>query len=153
MPRKNFILSLAALLAIAALSGCSASKAPRDRELAQAVRFVHYLVSPRFGNRSAFQIAVKHKTPSAFVAYLFSTMGSAEWVSTGDPFEDEQLRAAGIPVLPRSVILTRRRKPSAEKQLIITGDDDASQIIVEAYLGGAEAPVFVERIAFPRPAP
>ena len=141
-----YVLTLVSALGPA---GCGIiSGLTQDRDLKQGVAYIRYLSSDKFLSQSAFSHTVPDQTPSQFVSYLFSTMGSAEWVVTGDPFEAEQLKSIGVPVPPSNVIITNRLIPDAEKQLVLKGDDQNKQIIVEAYLSGSEAPVFTEEISF-----
>jgi len=120
------------------------------RELSRAVSFVHYLASPRYLQFSAFPILPEESGPSAFVAFLFSDLGVPEWVSTGDPLETEQGRAAGIPWLPPGVALQPREvDPGLGQQVVLRGDDRAGTLVVEASQDPRQGPIRVEELPFP----
>ncbi len=94
-------LSLILIFCLLLLLCCEKNNAVKYPELNQAKSFVQYLTSKRFLSRSAFKHVYPEKKPSQFVNYLFSTIGSAEWVVTGDPFEEEQMRSIRIPIPPQ----------------------------------------------------
>ena len=127
---------------------CSDNSSNQDPALQKTIHFVKYLASNRFLKKSGFRALNKQHTPSMFVSYLFSTMGSAEWVSTGDPFEEEQMKSIGVPVPPRNVIINNNYVPGGGTQVVLKGDDQNAQIIVEAYGADSGVILFTENIPF-----
>lgn len=150
MHRRTIAAALLAVL-LCGLGGCGGGGSDiEDPELRQGMAFVRYLTSGRFLNRSSFGSGGDERTPSALVAYLFSDMGVSEWAVTGDPLEAEQMRSAGIPVPPPSVMLTRRRQAGQGRQLVLRGDDERGVVVVEGYGPEDPVPAFTEEIRFPR---
>jgi len=144
---KN-LLGLLIVFGLLGFSGCGSAAPKKDPELKRAVSFVRYLCSRRFLRKSAFISSFPEKKPTQFVSYLFSEMGVSEWVSTGDPFEEEQLKSIGVPVPPRNVRITNRLIKGAEKQVVLKGDDQELIVIVEGYLKGSGTPVFIDKLRF-----
>lgn len=151
--KPKFLFCLIGILSLICLGACGSSGGKKDPDLQKAFSFVRYLAGKRFLSRSAFIHFFPDKKPSQFVSYLFSTMGTAEWATTGDPIEEEQMRSVGIPVPPSNVRITNRLISGEEKQLVLKGDDQEMQIIVEAYIKNSNTPLFTEKLSFdPYPA-
>jgi hypothetical protein len=145
----NRLVSLSLIcIFLVSLISCSDNSSNQDPDLQRSVNFVKYLSSNRFLKKSGFRALNDEKKPSKFVSYLFSTMGSAEWFSVGDPYEEEQMKSIGVPVPPKNVFITDTYTQGAGKQIVLKGDDANSQIIVEAYGPDSGAVLFTKKIPF-----
>lgn len=148
MKSKPIMLLLSLLISSSGLGGCTPAEEIKDPELKQTLAYVRYLTSHRFRRQSAFSYSYPDQRPSEFVRYLFSTIGSAEWVVTGDPDEAEQLKSIRVPVPASNVAITNQWLPEAERQLVLKGNDQNNEIIVEAYMKDRKIPIFTEEISF-----
>ena len=129
------------------LMGCATEPA-KDTELKQTVAFVKYLTSKRYLSKSSFSVVYPNKQPSEFVDYMFSVMGTAEWVVTNDPMELEALKSIGIPIPPDSVQINYSHAENAEKQVVVSANDITSTIIVDAYIKDHDEPELTTNIPF-----
>jgi hypothetical protein len=124
--------------------------------LQKAEGVVRYVSSKRQLKRSTFSALAAEKTPSQFVKWMFSPMGSAEWYMVDEPGElsSEELRMikkTDAPLLPPDVIIVPD-KPNLEhgKQVVVKTDDVKSMLIVESYLDPKEPPVRTREWEFPK---
>ena len=135
--RAAFVLLIA--LTVAACSGPAV-----DPRLQQAVTAVEYMTTQRFLADSAFSHVHPERRPSDYVSYLFSTMGSAEWPIAFDQDEEEQLRSARIPIMPRDLpIVPHKPNSGVDLQVVVRADDAAGLVIIDAYEKAGEDPVLV----------
>lgn len=147
-------LLLAPLLALAlSLSGCGGGdSAPAD--LRQAAATIKAMSAPRNLSRSAFSAAFPDGTPSQYVSFLFSTMGSAEMPVAMDEQEAAAMRAVGMPPIPATVALVaRERDPRAGNQLVLGFDDGRGVVIARGYLAEGGEPVLEREWPLPKVAP
>ena len=148
MRSTTLVTLLSLCLTIPGLAGCSGDNISKDPELKQSVNYVRYLTSKRFLRNSAFSYTFPEQKPSQFVSYLFSDIGTAEWVVMNDPLEEEQLRSISVPVPSMNVAITNEFMPDQEKQLVLKGNDPTDQIIVEAFVEDSKTPIFTEELPF-----
>lgn len=135
--------------------GCADSGPP---ELEQAVSAVRYLSAPKQLSRSAFAAAFAEEegTPSQYVSYLFSQLGTAEWPRPFDKDEAQAMRSAGIPMLPENVFLAPLEPDLEVKnklQLVVRFDDERGVIIVDGYTNPTRKPLFTQEWPLPRVTP
>lgn len=138
------------LILALAISACSGPEQAADPRLQKAVSAMTYMTTERFLSRSAFSHAHPETKPSAFVSYLFSDLGTAEWPIALDRDEEEQLRSARIPALPRDLpVHPHRPDPAVDLQVVVRADDAAGVVIIEGYAKAGEAPLLVEKRRLP----
>ncbi len=123
-------------------------------QLKKGVRVVRYLSSERQLKRSSFMV-LKDKSPSRFVDWMFSPMGTAEWPPLEDslefgPEELKMMKKIGIPTIPKNVALVAST-PDLErgKQIVVKANDQKQMIIVEGFVNPKSPPVFRDEISFP----
>jgi hypothetical protein len=110
------------------------------------------MMSPRKLEAAGFAGA----EPSDFVAFINSDVGVVLWPPREDsPFADEteieQSRSIGETLLPKEIAYKRNRPdPDGGRQIVYRADDEAGEIVVEAYEDPSSDPVFVQRWKFPR---
>jgi hypothetical protein len=124
--------------------------------LQKAESVVRKVSSKRQLKRSSFSALAGEKTPSQFVQWMFSPMGSAEWymVDTPGEFSSEELKMikkTGVPLLPPDVTIVPN-KPNLEhgKQVVVKTDNVKNLIIVESYIDPKESPVRTLEWEFPK---
>lgn len=112
-------------------------------DLKQAAVAMKAMSAPRHFGRSMYVAAFPgDTTPSRYVSYLFSEMGSAEWPMALDEGEREAMRAARIPTLPEGVrVVARQVDPTAGRQLVISADDARGVVIARGYEAPGAEPV------------
>lgn len=154
----NALILLPAVF-LAALTGCDVQST--DPELSKAARAMHHMTTRPFLSRSCFYVAYPNGSPTDYVDYIFSPLGAVEW-PPGDgstpagedvspeqammqetmAFEAEQARAAGLPVLPGSVRISRlQRSNSRAKELVLSPADEEDKVMAKGYLPGETEPV------------
>jgi hypothetical protein len=119
---------------------------PLDR----AVAFVRRTSSQQYlETQTAFlRLEGGHK-PSDWLAFYFSGLSTAGWLSEDDP-EAKDVPWM-VPVMPRGVRLVPHRvDPDAGRQIVIQADDARWMIVVLAYEDPAAPPGRREEWAFPR---
>lgn len=137
------------------LWGCANNTPP---ELEQAVNAVRYLSAPKQLSRSAFAAAFADGkgTPSQYVSFLFSTMGTAEWPRALDANEAQAMRSAGIPMIPENVLLAPLKPDREAKrkwQLVVRFDNTRGVIIVDGYTNPTQKPLFTQEWPLPKVTP
>ena len=139
----RLLASLATLLALALpVSGCGPSAPDAPQDIREAAASIKGSSSPRMLTRSAFYVAYPDGKPTDYVNYIFSTMGSAEMPYAFDEFEAEQMRSIGQVPFPSTVTLVpHSRDATADRQLVVSADDERGMLIVRGYLKGTEEPV------------
>ena len=144
MSRFSPIAIAALSIPIVTIASCATPQPEIDPELSQAIASVRYMTGPRWLSRSSFQVTYPDGKPSDYVNYIFSDFGIAEWPLALDEFEEEQMRSANIPPLPRNVALVPNNPdPSLELklQVVLRAADAEGVVIVEAYKDPQAAPV------------
>ena len=122
-----------------------------DPELKRAIKASASLLLPKNLSRSAFYAAYPNGTPSDYVSYYFSSMGSAEWppYEGGGEFSAEEMKMAGMSAIPQNVkVYPRNINPThIGKQIIIKADNTRGVIIFEGYLlpSDTQAALVVEK--------
>ena len=142
-------------LSLLLIAGC-AGDADAPADLKQAAVAMKAMSAPRNLSRSVFSVAFPNGTPSQYVAYLFSDMGAAEWPVAMDEMEAEGMRAARIPILPKTVrVVARRPDPAVGRQLVVSADDARGVVVVRGYERHDGEPLLEREWALPRvkPAP
>lgn len=125
----------------------SCGGAPADAELSQAAQAMAQLARSRHLERSCFYVVYPQGTPTDFVGYLFSDLGSADWPVAFEPLEAEQMQSAGITPLPGTVkISAQQREQPEQKELVLLADDAAGDIQLLGYLPNETEPNVEERI-------
>jgi hypothetical protein len=132
------------------LLGCLGDPAPED--LRQGASVITSMAAPRHLRQSMFLGLFPDGTPSQFVSFLFSSLGSAEWPDSEssaamDPIFREQASAIGMPLCPDGVAFTDR-SPKLElgRQIVVRFDDPRNLLIIEGYVDPAQPPVLtIER--------
>lgn len=141
-----------ALLALV-LGGCGKPAANEDADLKKAERVARYLTSNRFLKQTAYRDLTEKGTPSELVSFVFSDLAVAAWPpgEDADPREQEQARAIGVPMFPKgAAVVHGRADPRLHKQLVLSGDDGAGQIVAEFYLEPGQAAVGSSRWEMPQ---
>jgi len=128
---------------------------PEYPDLKKAVQVVRYISSPDQIEQYSFLDIEGEKSPSQFVRWMFSTLGTAEWFVQEDSteFSPDELSEAQrtAAVMPKNVSLfPNRAKPGRKKQVVVKSDDQRGMIIVEAYLNPRKSPAFVREWPFPQ---
>jgi hypothetical protein len=141
------------LLLAGVLAGFGCGSDNVSPKLEQAVDAVRYMTSPRQLSRSAVSVVQEQGTPSELVAFLFSTMGSAEWPLALDDAEAAAMRSAFIPVLPRSVLVDALRPEGPWPQLVLQADDARGMLIAVGYEAPGRPPVLSEEWPLPEISP
>ncbi len=133
-----------------------ASKPGDYPELRQGIRVVRHISSPRQLARSSFWAMRSDEndlSPSKFVSWMFSPMGSAEWIPPSPlEFSQEELKMISKiqPLLPAEVsIVPRKPDMKLGKQVVVFPDDARWVLIVKAYVTPGDEPVIVKELAFP----
>lgn len=136
------------------LVGCSEdpnAKAPIA--LKKATAFMKQLSSKRRLSRSSF-VAISPKTPSRFVNFIFSTLGTASWPpheESADPMEIEQAKSIGEMLVPANVHFSPfKLNNKFKQQLVIMADDEKWLIKVEGYTDPSLPPVLKASWPFPK---
>lgn len=148
------LVAVLAVMTTFLLVGCSEdpnAKAPIA--LKKATAFMKQLSSKRRLSRSSF-IAVSPKTPSRFVSYIFSTLGTADWPpheDSADPMEVEQAKSIGEMLVPANVHFSPfKLNTKYKQQLVIMADDEKWLIKVEGYTDPSLPPVLKASWPFPK---
>ena len=130
-------LFLIAIFIITLFACSSNNNAPAD--IKQAAAAVKQMTSPRLLSKSMFSAMDDKITPSDYVEYFFSTLGTSEWPVAME-FSEEELKAAGFITLPRSVLLTANSPNPNEEghQLVLSADNANSLLIVTGYVSAKE---------------
>jgi len=123
-------------------------------ELRKAVRVVRHTSARNELRRSSFMVIKGDKTPSQFVSWMFSPMGTAEWYMPEDSMEftAEEMKMVGrvAPLVPKDVaIVPDQAGAELGKQVVVISDDARKMIVVEAYLNPNKPPVFIKEWKFP----
>ena len=141
--KKTWLLLAGWLLVGLTIASCGEREPEEPIELKRAAAVVKYMLAPNHLRRSSFLAVFPEGKPSDFVAWMFSTLGTAEWppYEDGDPMELEQAKSIRMPVIPKDVTLTPREPdPKKGKQIVIKSDDRRGLIIVEGYLNSESPP-------------
>ncbi len=124
--------------------------------LQKAENVVRYVSSKHQLKRSSFPALAGEKSPSQFVKWMFSAMGSAEWymVDASGEFSSDELKMikkTGVPLLPPDVTIVPD-KPNFErgKQVVVKSDNVKNMIVIESYLDPKEPPVRTREWEFPK---
>lgn len=123
-------------------------------DLKKAVRVLRFTTAKNQVSRSAFNFLEGEKTPSEFVDWMFSAMGTSEWYMTEDSseFTEEEMKMIKrvTPVLPSGVaVFPYAPRTDSGRQVVIKPDDSRRMILVEAYLIPGDQPVFTDEWKFP----
>jgi hypothetical protein len=141
------------------LTACHANKPALElapNNLKQAARVVEHMLEPRQLSRSAFSVVFAEGTPSQFVSFMFSDIGTAEWpdseaMAEQNPMLREQAQAIGAPLIPKGVaIIARAPSPKSGKQIVVKADDGRGVVIVEGYTDPTLGPVLVREYRVPK---
>ncbi len=121
---------------------------PEYADLKQAEIVLRHVSSEQQIEETSFPMIQIEKTPSNFVYWMFSPLGTAGWQVSEDYSEfsaDEMKFIKGnSPVVPKNVdIFANRPKITRGKQIVIRADDSRRMLIAEAYLKPNRNPVFV----------
>jgi hypothetical protein len=114
------------------------------------------MMSPRKLEAAGFPKPQTEAKPSDFIRFINSDVGAVLWPPREDwPFADglevEQSRAMGETLIPKGIAYKRNRTdPDEGRQIVYRADDEAGEIVVEAYEDPSTDPVFVQRWKFPR---
>ncbi len=155
-PRITVLRRLLALTLAVFLFACANGEPP---ELAQAADAFEDMLKPVNFSRSMYVVAFSDGTPSQYVSYLFSDMGSAEWPPSeawADDMLREQMAAIGQSLLPADVaIVSLSPDLGHDKQLVISFDDEQGVVIATGYLDPVSEPVLTRTWKLPEvePAP
>jgi hypothetical protein len=114
------------------------------------------MMSPRKLEAAGFPSPISGAKPSDFIGFINSDVGAILWPPREDsPFADgleiEQSRSIGETVIPKGIAYKRNRPDlDGGRQIVYRADDEAGEIVVEAYEDPSSDPVFVRRWKFPR---
>ncbi len=135
------------------IAACTSDKNPNaPKDLKQASAVIKQMSSKRRLSRTHF-VVINPKTPTKFVGYMFSALGSADWppYDTSSLDEIEQAKAIGDILIPSSVELVAfKMDPKKSKQLVIIPDDKNWLIRVDGYVDVKKPPVLKLEWPFPR---
>ncbi len=108
------------------------------------------MLKPLTFQRTTFAVTQPDGSPSAYVGYLFSSMGVAEWPEREGFYPEDDHQFVG-PLLPDEVaIVPFQPDPSVGSlQLVIRPDDDRGVLIVEGYVEGEQDPVLRQEWTLP----
>ena len=110
---------------------------PRKSDVERAANVIRWMTAPMNMRRSVFFVGYPNGTPSDYVSYMFSEMGSSEWPpyeENMDPEEIEMMGMTRIPYFPSGVeIIKNDPDPEAGSQIVISADDTRGVIIVRGY--------------------
>jgi len=123
-------------------------------QLERAGHVVRYMSTPSQLQRSSFIAFYPEGKPSDFVSWMFSEMGAAGWPPSEwelDPMEQEGLRTAGIPIIPKDVRIYSRLKKDGSKQIVVKADDGRGLLLIEGYLAPEQPPVVTKQWPFKLP--
>ncbi|GJL80268.1 MAG: hypothetical protein NPINA01_32570 [Nitrospinaceae bacterium] len=124
-------------------------------ELEQAIKVVRHVSSEKQLKSSSFLILSGEKTPSNFLTWMFSAMGTAEWYVADGPsieFSPDELEHIKriTPLVPENVaIVADHPDPEKGKQVVVISDDNKNIIVVEGYLDPKEPHVLRKEWHFP----
>lgn len=128
---------ISSLMLIFLLSACTSSES-EPPDLKQAIKASSSLLAGKNLSRSSFYVAYPDGTPSDYVKYYFSPMGTAEWppYEGGGEFSDEEMKMARITPIPHGIRFFPHQVAQDEpgKQVVIKADDERSMVIFEGYL-------------------
>ena len=127
---------------------------PEYSELRQAEKVLRHVSSEQQIQESSFPMVQIEKTPSNFVNWMFSPLGTAGWhVSENySEFSSDEMKIIkqNAPVVPKNVdIFANHPKFTRGKQVVVKADDSRNVLIAEAYLKPNRKPVFVSEWPFP----
>ncbi len=152
MIRLKFISLFLSLLIIIACSGKS-----EPPELKKAAHIIKYMMASKNLSRSAFSVAFDNPTPSQFVSYIFSVMGSAEWPPSVMEMSPDEAKMSGIPLMPEGIAYVSREKDMEKgKQIVVNYDDGRGVVIVKGFTDPKEEAVLLREWSLPKkikPAP
>ncbi len=142
--KVNILLSFAFLLIV--ISCSKEKKVITDWDKAAA--FVKYHSSQKYliNKDQVFYSTSKTKNASGWVEYFFSIYSTRNWVYENDEYA-QYIRE---PKIPNGIILSKNlhSENKTVRQLVISADDENSQIIVEGF-ENINNKVFQERWEFP----
>ena len=127
---------------------------PQYTNLRQAEKVVRHISSRQHLEESSFANIEGEESPSEFVNWMFSSLGSAEWHVSEDSSEFSADETSAVqktmPLLPKNVaIVSTRPKFTRGQQVVVKADDRRRVLIAEAYTKPNRKPVFVSEWPFP----
>ena len=127
---------------------------PVYADLRQAEKVLRHVSSEQQIQQSSFPMIQIEKTPSNFVNWMFSPLGTAGWhVSENySEFSADEMKIIkqNSPVVPNNVdIFANRPRFTRGKQVVVKADDYRRMLIAEAYVKPNRKPVFVSEWPFP----
>lgn len=115
------------------------------KDLSDAAEAVRDQVRPMNLRRSMFVVVYPECRASDYVSYYFSDFGAAEMPG---PDTDEY----GVRRVPDGVaVRASEPDPGAGRQIVLSHDDSANELVVEGYTDPAQAPVLERRFKIVKP--
>jgi hypothetical protein len=148
---------MALLAVIAMFSACNNGNTP---ELKQGVKVIDSMTTRSTLEKSAFYVAYPDGTPSDYVRYIFSDVGSAEWPPAQgsaelDGMSGNTLRGSDIVPIPKGVFYAANTPEPDRKgmQVVLRGDDTREVLVIEGYLDAHDTPAIIEEKKLPKAEP
>jgi hypothetical protein len=121
------------------------------KKLTDGARVIREMMRSRHLEAAGFFESYPDPKPSDFVNYINSGPGEVLWpLREGSPFLDEthleHSHSIGEGVIPKGIAYRRNRPdPDGGLQVVYLADDEAGEVVVEAYIDPTAAPAFVRR--------